>query len=174
MVQKIFILCFGLLFLSVFTPVSAQDADKTTSAAFRSTVYPLPRFVSIAKNEAYVRAGPGRKYPIQWLYKKAGIPVEIVLEYDVWRKIHDFDGQEGWVHKTLLSGKRTGFVKGEELVSLYKKPKKDSRLAAYLQPKLLISIESCDQSWCKVDAGNYTGWLEQSVIWGVYEAEVFN
>lgn len=178
MVQKIFNTCVCLLLFGVFSPVFAQEPEsngnKTTSAAFRSTAYPLPRFVSIAKNEAYVRAGPGRKYPIQWVYKKAGIPVEIVLEYDVWRKIHDFDGQEGWVHKTLLSGRRTGFVRGEELASLYKKPKKDSRIAAYLQPKLLVSIDSCEDGWCEVDAGNYTGWLEQSVIWGVYEAEKFN
>ncbi len=174
MVQKIVSILGVLLVFGAFSPVSAQETARNVPNAFRSTEYPLPRFVSLGSNEAYVRSGPGRKYPILWVYKKRSVPVEIILEYDVWRKIHDFDGQKGWVHKTLLSGRRTGFIKGEELVSLYKKPRKDSRVAAYLQPKLLIAIDSCDNGWCEVDAKEYTGYLEQSVIWGVYEDENFN
>lgn len=152
----------------------AQESEIKASQAFRSTEYPLPRFVSLRSNEAYVRTGPGRKYPVKWVYKRAGIPVEIVLEYDVWRKIHDFDGEKGWVHKSLLSGNRTAFILGEELVGLYKKPSQDSRVRAYLQPNLLVSVEGCDDGWCRVEAREYSGWLKQSTIWGVYEAENFN
>lgn len=174
MVQKIFTILALFVILTVFSPVQAQETAHTVPNAFRSTEYPLPRFVSLASEEAYVRSGPGRKYPILWVYKQRAVPVEIILEYDVWRKIHDFDGQKGWVHKTLLSGRRTGFIRSEGLASLYKKPKKDSRVTAYLEPKLLISVDSCSDGWCEVAAKEYSGWLEQSVIWGVYEGENFN
>ncbi|MBL4804212.1 MAG: hypothetical protein JKY71_05050 [Alphaproteobacteria bacterium] len=174
MVQKIVSITAVLLIFCAFSSVSAQEAAKSTPDAFRSTEYPLPRFVSLSSDEAYVRSGPGRKYPILWVYKQRSIPVEIILEYDVWRKIHDFDGQKGWVHKSLLSGRRTGFIQNDGLVSLYKKPRKDSRVTAYLEPKLLVSISACEGGWCEVDAKEYSGWLEQSMIWGVYEGENFN
>ncbi|MGB0720715.1 MAG: SH3 domain-containing protein, partial [Bdellovibrionales bacterium] len=97
-----------LLFVVLFPCIAfAQDAVDP----FRSTAYPLPRFAALASNEIYVRAGPGKQYPVQWVFKKAGLPVEIVLEFDHWRKIKDYEGASGWVHKSLLSGRRTAIVK---------------------------------------------------------------
>ncbi len=149
-------------------------AAQEPSPAFRDTSYPLPRFVSLGSNEIYVRTGPGQKYPVQWVFKKKGIPVEIVLEYDNWRKIKDFDGDMGWVHKTLLSGRRAGFVIGESNVRLNRKPNESSDLLAYLEPKTLLSIAECDAQWCAVNASGYKGWVKQKDIWGVYEGEKFD
>ena len=97
-----------LALLCVFPGVSGAETEKD---AFRSTPYPLPRYVSLASDQVYVRAGPGSRYPIQWEFRKKGLPVEIVLEFDTWRKIKDYEGQEGWVHQSLLSGRRTGLIR---------------------------------------------------------------
>lgn len=121
-----------------------------------------------------MRTGPGQKYPVQWIFRKKGIPVEITLEYDVWRKIKDYDGHEGWVHKTLLTGKRYGFIQGDENVSIFRKPTNNSRIQAYLEPEVLVALDECDGQWCRVNADGYKGWLRQSLIWGVYEAENFD
>ena len=77
--------------LSIFSSAYAADGRD----AFRSTEFPLPRFVSIAVGEVFVRAGPGLKFPVKWVLKKKKMPVEIVLEYDNWRKIRDVDGDQG-------------------------------------------------------------------------------
>jgi len=122
----------------------------------------------------YVRTGPGRKYPVQWVFKKAGLPVEIILEYDAWRKIKDFEGETGWVHKSLLSGRRAGIVDTESVVHIHKKQSKDSDVLAKLNPKVVLKVESCEPVWCFVNALGYKGWLEKSVIWGVYGAEEFD
>ncbi len=161
---------FLVIILLICPSAYAQDAPK----AFRSTEYPLPRFVSLRSSEVYVRTGPGQKFPVQWIFTKKGIPVEITLEYDVWRKIKDFEGQEGWVHKSLLSGKRTGFAQSEKQIPLHIKSKENSNIQAYLEPKVLIHIALCDGTWCRVNAAGYKGWLKQSSIWGVYEAEKFD
>lgn len=148
-------------------PALAADKDP-----FRSTAYPLPRFVSLASGEAHVRAGPGKKYPIQWVFKRAGLPVEIILEFDHWRKIKDFEGQEGWIHKSLLSGRRSAFVQSDDSVPLYSKPETESRLAAYLQPGVVARIKECGPQWCQIDAAGYKGWALKDALWGVYADEV--
>ena len=172
MIQKIAFICVFSAFLWL-NPM-AIAADQQHSEVFRSTEYPLPRFVSLRSNEAYVRSGPGQKYPVQWIFRKKGVPVEITLEYGAWRKITDFDGHQGWVHKSLLTGKRTGFIDSEKKTSIYKKPNKDSILQAYFEPEVLVDIRRCRSGWCHVSAAGYKGWLPQNLIWGVYEAEEFD
>jgi len=144
------------------------------SEAFRSTDYPLPRFLSLRSNEVYVRTGPGKQFPVQWIFKKKGIPVEITLEYDVWRKIRDYDGHEGWIHKSLLTGKRTGFIQSNDGQAVHKKPNKKSALQVFLEKDVLVDIFECQSGWCYVSASGYKGWLKQQAIWGVYENEEFD
>src|SRR5437868_3925217 len=71
---------------------------------------PLPRFVTTHFNNVNVRVGPGERYDITWVFTNAGTPVEVVQEFDIWRKIRDFDGQEGWIQQNQLSGTRAGLV----------------------------------------------------------------
>ena len=157
-----------LFLLIVLLPTQALAKDNP----FRSTAYPLPRFVTVSSNEAYVRAGPGKKYPIQWVYKRSGIPVEIILEFDHWRKVKDYEGQIGWMHKSLLSGKRNAMIGGEENISLHRKPQTDSSLIANLEPDVIVNIKECSEEWCRVDASGYKGWINKENLWGVYPKEV--
>lgn len=150
----------------------AFSSASETSPAFRSTSYPLPRFVSLGSDEVYVRSGPGSRYPVKWVYKKKALPVEVVLEYEIWRKIKDIDGETGWVHQSLISGKRTGLIAGTENVYLYAKPK-EGRKNAILQPKTLVDIKECQEGWCEIAASGYDGWIERKNLWGVYETENF-
>ena len=36
--------------------------------------------------------------------------MEIIQEYDNWRRVRDSDGSEGWINQSLLSGKRTAIA----------------------------------------------------------------
>ena len=172
---KILLVVFALVIGAI--PAMADDGNgglNPMTSAFRSTDYPLPRFVSLGSDEIYVRSGPGKRYPVQWVFKKEDLPVEIILEYDVWRKIKDFDGQVGWVHHSLLSGKRNALVKEEKVSTLYRKPDTSSQIMAYLEPMVLLSVEECEGGFCKVNASGYKGWVEQKTLWGVYETENFD
>ena len=166
-----------LFFLAVFllfpAVLPAQD-DPADSSAFRSTTYPLPRFVSLGSDKVYVRTGPGQRYPIKFLYKKSGLPVEVILEYEAWRKIRDQEGDEGWVHKSLLSGRRTGLIRSEDLVSVYQKPKTEARIVAYIEPNAIGGLKECQDGWCTFESAGYKGWVETKYIWGVYEGEDFD
>ncbi len=151
-------------------------ADKTDgiSDAFRSTPYPLPRFVSLRSDEVFVRTGPGPRYPVKWIFKKEGLPVEIILEFENWRKIRDYEGQTGWVHHSLLSGRRTGLVRADDAAELYKKPDTTAPKLALFEPNAAIALEDCRSQWCKVQGEGYSGWMQRKFIWGIYEDEIID
>jgi SH3-like domain-containing protein len=159
------------LFLLIPGILYAQTDSKSP---FKSTPFPLPRFLSLDSEEVFVRTGPGQRYMIKYIYKKKGLPVEVILEYEAWRKIRDSDGDEGWVHKGLLSGKRTGLIKGSGKVPVYKKSDAGSRLIAFMEPKVMGYVPECAGAWCKFESGGYSGWIERKFIWGVYENEDFD
>lgn len=171
-----------LAWLLLALPVMATFAV----AAEGPSGLPLPRFATTRSTPINVRVGPGTRYDVAWVYVKAGTPVEIVQEFDTWRKIRDVDGTEGWVHQNLLSGKRAGFAapwrKGEQ-IPLFESRNPDGGVRAYLGPGFRVDISKCDGAWCEVSAtaqrdgggtATYSGYLQQSELWGVYEGETFN
>lgn len=141
---------------------------------------PLPRFVSLKSKRVNLRVGPGPGYAVSWLYTKAGLPVEIIQEYDNWRRIRDADGAEGWVFHSLLDGKRTAVAapwmkgKGDDVyVNLRANPQANATLVAKLQPGVVVSIGQCNGDWCKAQTDGTDGWVAQGEIWGAYPGEVF-
>jgi SH3-like domain-containing protein len=173
--KKALILAIFAVFMAFALPVGAQEesAVPEIKPAFRATDFPLPRFVSLRSDKIFARAGPGPQFPIKWEYKQKGLPVEIILEYDNWRKIRDIEGDESWVHKSLLSGVRTVLVKSEQPVPVLRKPGADERLVATIEPSATATVESCEEGWCHLASGGVEGWVERQYLWGVYERELF-
>lgn len=159
-------------------PAMAQEAapavDSINGKAIIKSGLPLPRFVSLKSDKVYVRTGPSVRYPIRWIYQKTDLPVEIVEEFDVWRKIRDSQGEGGWVSQTLLSGERTGIVRGDDLVPVREKADADSRMVVRLESGVVARIEKCDVAWCRVSASGFKGWIERKSLWGIYENEELN
>src|SRR5690606_22848730 len=129
-----------------------------------------------------VRVGPGTRYEIAWVYVKEGQPVEIIQEFDTWRKIRDFEGDEGWVHQNLLSGRRAGLITplvGGGDTPLRTSPDDEADIRAWLGPGFRVGIEGCEAGWCEVSATSeeggrtYRGYVPQPVVWGTYANEEF-
>jgi SH3-like domain-containing protein len=131
----------------------------------------VPRFASLKTDEANLRTGPGERYPIDWVLIKKGLPVEIVSEFDVWRKIHDSEGSEGWVHQRLLAANRTVLIVGNIRV-LHAEPEATSPAVARAEPGVIAHLLECRDAWCRVEAQDVKGWLRRSEVWGVYPDEV--
>ena len=168
-------LCLIMLALSPLAPPALAQSENPSGL-------PLPRFASTRSEPINVRVGPGQKYDIAWTYLRAGIPVEIVQEFDTWRKIRDVDGEEGWIHQNLLTGTRAGYVtpliaNGE--IPLLSSQSDESGVRARLGAGLKVTISECDGTWCQVSASGqgssvYSGYLHQEELWGVYPDEVFD
>ncbi|MFA6265947.1 MAG: SH3 domain-containing protein [Pseudolabrys sp.] len=135
---------------------------------------PIPRFVSLKSDKVNVRSGPNKDQDVRWVYTRAGMPVEITAEFENWRRIRDWEGAEGWVYHSLLSGKRTAIVvpsKKEELVPLYDSPDIESAIMAKLQPGVLMQVKSCTGQWCQVSGKDFSGYIVQERLWGAYPNE---
>lgn len=134
---------------------------------------PLPRFASLDSSEVNLRAGPGKEYPILWTYQRKGLPVEIIQEFDTWRRIRDRDGTVGWVQQNLLSGKRSALIT-DEARTIRTDPTGGAKPVAILQPGVVARIEECqDGDWCRIEIEGYKGWLRRSEFWGTYPDEAF-
>jgi SH3-like domain-containing protein len=132
---------------------------------------PVPRFVSLRSDDVNLRAGPDGRYPIEWVFKRRNLPVEILAEFDTWRRIRDSSGTEGWVHQALLQGRRYAIVAGETR-ALRRTAQDDAAIVARLEPGVIGRLLECKESWCRLEAGGFRGWLKRQEIWGVYPQEV--
>ena len=132
---------------------------------------PLPRFASLASSEVNVRTGPTTEHPIRWVYSRPGLPVGIVEESDVWRRIPDPDGEPGWVHSSLLSVRRTVIVTGSGIQELRRSAAADGRIVARLEPGVIAAFDHCENNWCRVEVADERGWLPRDAIWGAGPAD---
>lgn len=171
MIRKSLIFAFMLIASS---HVFAQSANKSASGL------DLPRFASLKSSKVNVRRGPGKQYPISWVFKQIGLPIEIVKEYENWRQIRDAEAAVGWIHVGLLSGRRTAIVLPWEVASQVGRDKNvalrgesssSARVLAYLQPGTVVGLSECDGVWCHVSIENYRGWVAQNKLWGIYPNE---
>jgi SH3-like domain-containing protein len=135
---------------------------------------PVPRFVSLKPDRVNVRGGPTRDHEVTFVYTRAGLPVEITAESDNWRRIRDWEGSEGWVYHSLLSGRRTAVVTPKDknqLVPLHDKGERDAAVVAQLQAGVQASVKRCTGSWCHIAGTGFDGWVLQEQLWGVYPNE---
>ena len=145
----------------------------TPLLAIADTGLPLPRFASLRANKVHLRTGPGVRYPVDWIFVQRNMPIEIVAEFENWRKVRDWQGTEGWVHRSMLSGKRTAVIKGG-IQPLRREPASSAALTARVMEKVVARILECEGEWCRVEIGKKRGWMRRTHIWGVHRNEQLN
>ena len=167
----------ALALLSVIAPVAAQSPESPFPGG---SGLPVPRFVSLKSDRVNMRKGPGTDYPTAWVYRRAGLPLEVIKEFEGWRQVRDADGAAGWVLQSFLSGRRTALVLPWEIKPGAPAPKvvlrgndsDRSRPVAMIEAGVIANLASCDGRWCQVSIDKYQGYIEQKKLWGVYEGEV--
>lgn len=150
-------------------PAEATPAEASRSLG-SSTGYPLPRFASVRAGEAKLRTGPGLRYPAEWVYRFRDMPIEIVEEFEAWRKVRDWEGTEGWMHQSLLAGRRTVLVMAQETI-LRRAPRSEAPGVARLQRGVLAELETCRDGWCALSASGFQGWAPRTALYGVLADE---
>jgi SH3-like domain-containing protein len=150
---------------------SVPDAKEETAGRAEGGL-PIPRFVSLRTDPINLRTGPGVRYPVEWVYRRRHLPVEVVAEFDTWRRIRDPDGTEGWVHQSMLTGRRTAVVKGG--IQLLRRTNADNAGdIASLEAGVIVNVQRCPAGpFCRVEVNGLQGWLKRDQVWGVYPDEI--
>ena len=153
-------------------PVAPPPAKPADSSPPDPNAPKLPRFAALRSDDVNLRAGPGTRYPIEWVYKRRDLPVEIEREFEVWRAVRDIDGIQGWVHQATLTGRRTFIVQGSD-APLRADAKDTADQVAILKVGVIGRIRSCGggSDWCDVQVQSYRGYLRRDQIWGVLPNE---
>ena len=135
------------------------------------TGLPVPRFVSLHADRVNLRTGPGDRYPIEWVLTRKEMPVEVIAQFEHWRRIRDWEGTAGWVQEHMVAGRRTVIVgKGTER-PLHQQPDPASAVVARATPGVVARLLECRGPWCRLETEALSGWMRRSDLWGVYPDE---
>lgn len=151
--------------------LAAAAALLAGGAAAWAQARKAPYYASIGAGEARMRTGPGRNYPVDWLYLRAGLPVKVIETYPSWRKIEDPDGTTGWMQANLLTDTRTAMVRSGEIRVLREQPQPGAKIAWRVEPKVIGRITRCEDGWCRFDVRGRAGYIEVANLWGVDPGE---
>src|SRR5579885_3042419 len=166
--------CLGAALLTAVAAAGAPACAAGDMTVGQVSGLPIPRFVSLKSDRVNVRGGPNKDQDVRWVHTRAGMPVEITAEFENWRRIRDWEGAEGWVYHSLLSGKRTAVVVPDlkdDLVPLYEDADATSPVVAKLQGGVLGTLQSCTGTWCEFRGKSFDGWIRQDRLWGAYPNE---
>jgi len=125
--------------------------------------------LSVAPERANVRSGPGGEYDIVWEAARY-YPVEVLDREGNWLRISDYENEEGWIHRTLLSGVPTVVVTSQK-ANVREGPGTEHDILWVLDKEYSLKLLEAEGDWLKVsDGGEVSGWIHTSVVWGFSEA----
>ena len=154
-----------LISIIIFSQVSNANIGKETGLE-------IPRYVSLKSDDANIRVGPSKNYPIEIKYIKKNYPLKVLDEYEEWRKVEDFNRNIGWIHKSLISGIRTGIVLSNDNKNIKLLNTLDGDVIGEIGNGNIVFLEKCKIDWCLVSLDDYEGWMNKNYIWGVKEKEI--
>ena len=121
-------------------------------------------FLMLKNNKVNVRYGPSFDYPIKFIYKKKFLPVEIIDKKENFRRIIDHKKNSGWIHISQLQKVKSVITLND--INIFKKPSKFSKPVVKAKTGRLLLVKKCENSWCKIETGKYSGWVEVKNLWG--------
>lgn len=149
---------------------AAAAADQPRIGAFSKR--PLPRFASLKTTPVNMRRGPGFAYAVDWELTRVGLPVRIISEFGHWRRVELHTGDKGWIHRALLSRRRTAmFVTDAD--GLRAQPDIGAGYTARVGVLTPVTLSSCAPDWCLSEIAGVAGWAPRRDLWGVAPGETF-
>lgn len=153
-----------IVLLCCSMPVQAQESGEPTPSG-----QAVPRFVSLKFDVANGRSGPSRSHPVAWRYVRAGLPMEVIAETPDWRRVRDPEGEVTWMHRSILSGRRTVIAIAD--TPLRARAGDEAPAEAIAEAGVILALERCRTGWCRVEGQGYRGWARADALWGVYASE---
>lgn len=179
---RILVLALALALPTLASPISVAPANAAAGPPSKvgASGLALPRFVSLKSDRVNLRNGPGTEYPTSWVFRRAGLPVEVISEFESWRQVRDAEGTTGWVLQSLLSGRRTALVAPWDAkaggkpspIAMRASDSDSAKPVVLVEAGVIANVSGCDGRWCEVSVEAYHGYIEQKRLWGVYEGEV--
>jgi|SRR5690606_13317867 len=145
-----------LLFLALSEPAAAQERE-------------VPYWATLRADEVNMRVGPSEAFPIDWVYRRRGLPMKVVRVRQGWRFVEDPDGERGWIVARLLDPDRGAIVVGDGLAEMREDPEPSARVLWRAEPGVVGALGECADGWCEFDVAGREGWVRAERLWGAGE-----
>ena len=167
--KAVFTAIFGLMLAMTSAQAQTLPDDGESGLA-------LPRFASLRSNYINARSGPGARYPIEWVYMQKSAPVEIIAEFESWRRIRDWQGSESWIKSSMLNRSRFAKVITPGESNLYAKSNYNAQIIARVEDEVIGEIKKCpaNNDFCLLRFNQFEGWMPRQNIYGIYKDEIID
>ena len=149
----VMVLLVGAAMMMVGSPEATAQAQRP------------PYWASINRETAIMRRGPSTQMRAMWTYRRIDLPVKVVAVRDEWRQVEDPGGVRGWMHRRLLSGRRTAIVI-DDIAAMHVSAGVNSPVAYRAEPGVVGRISECNAGWCLFDVRGQTGYVRAAAVWG--------
>ena len=136
-----------LLALALATPAAAAD------------------MMSVSAEQANIRSGPGADFEVVWAAGRY-YPLEVLDREGNWIRVGDYENEEGWIYKSLLS-KAPAVVIVTRKANIRSGPGMEYAVAWVADKECSLKVLDMRGEWYQVSDGEETlGWLHRDVTWG--------
>ncbi len=169
--MKRLLLAAVLCLAGILVAVAQENAPQNKNDASA-----LPRFVSLRSSPVNARSGPGVKYPIEWIYMQKSTPVEVIAEFEAWRRVRDWQGSESWIKSSMLNRNRFARIITPGENNLYAKSNNKSKIIARIEEGVTGEIKKCpaNNDFCLLKFDHFEGWMPRRNLYGLYENEIID
>ncbi len=127
-----------------------------------STAMAERRAVSV--DAANIRSGPGTKYDILWKIGKYH-PLNILKKSGSWYQFSDFEGDKGWVHKSLIR-KIPAVITKINKSNVRSGPGTGDKILFAVDKGIPFKILKRKGNWIRIEhSDGDKGWIHKSLVW---------
>jgi SH3-like domain-containing protein len=120
--------------------------------------------LAIKGDIANIRSGPGTNTEVLWRVEMY-YPVDIVHKQGDWYLFKDFEGDEGWIHRSLLTPLDTVVVKRDEC-NVRSGPGTENEVQFVAEKGIPFKVIKRQGAWLHLQhADGDTGWIHKNLIW---------
>lgn len=113
---------------------------------------------------ANVRSGPGTGYDILWKVEKYH-PIFVLETSKGWYHFRDFEGDKGWVHKSLVGNIETIITK-TETSNIRSGPGTNYNISFKVEKGIPFKVLKRQGLWIHIQhADGDKGWIHASLVW---------
>jgi SH3-like domain-containing protein len=113
---------------------------------------------------ANIRGGPGTDFDVLWQVEKY-YPIELIRRSGAWIFFRDFEGDRGWIHKSLVGSLDT-VITTKPVNNVRAGPGTDHPIRMQVEAGVPFRVLERRGSWLQVEhKDGDRGWIHRSLVW---------
>jgi len=120
--------------------------------------------LAVKASRANIRSGPGTSYDVLWEVERYH-PFLIIDKKNKWYRFRDFEGDEGWVYKSLLDDIKT-VITMKNKCRVRKGPGKKYDILFTTEKGIPFKVLKQEGGWIHVEhTDGDRGWIYKTLVW---------